>query len=121
MQKAIVGVAAKATKIVGNAEQAAAKGDAKALSAARKAFAGLDAAELLSFPAELEGKVASTLQQMSVVAADKDPGAAVAAEIKVTLSLRQEMAATLARLAAAKKSIEALALARIEAKKATGR
>jgi hypothetical protein len=121
MRKAIVGAAATAATIVAGAEKAAAKGDAKALAVSRKTFEALDVAELASFPQELEHKVAATLQQMSVIAADKGPGAAIAAEIKATLSLRQEMAPTLAKLAAAKKSIDALAVARVDAKKGARR
>jgi hypothetical protein len=117
MKKAIVAAAAKAATIVAGAERAAAKGDAKALAASRKAFDALEVPELASFPQELERKVAATLQQMSVVAADKGPGAAIAGEIKATLSLRQEMAPTLAKLAAAKKTIAALEVARGDAKK----
>jgi hypothetical protein len=119
MKKAIAGAAAKAATIVAGAEKAAAKGDAKALAAARKSFDALEAAELASFPQELERKVAATLQQMSVIAVDKGPGAAIAAEVKATLSLRQEMAPTLAKLAAARKAIDALEVA--DAKKGARR
>ena len=121
MQKTIAGAAAKAATIVAGAEKAAAKGDAKALAAARKGFDALEVAELVSFPQDLERKVATTLQQMSVVAADKGAGAAIAAEIKGSLSLRQEMAPALAKLAAAKKTIDALAVAGAGAKKGAGR
>jgi hypothetical protein len=108
MRKAIVAAVGKAATHVAAAEKAVAKRDTKALASARKAFDALDPAELIAFPAEIERKVASTLQQMSVVAADKGPGSAIAAEIKATLSTKQELAPKLAKLAAAKARIEAL-------------
>ena len=110
-KKAIAVATGKAATLVAAAEKAAAKPDAKALSAARKAFDALDADELISFPARLERHVGETLTQISVVAADKGQGSAIAAEIKATLSTKQELAPALAKLAAAKKRLEELATA----------
>jgi hypothetical protein len=86
-----------------------AKPDRKAFAAAQKAFDALPVDDLLAYPAKLERQVAATLQSMSVVAADKGRGSAIAGEIKATLSTKQELAPTLAKLAAARKRFEELA------------
>jgi hypothetical protein len=117
-RKAILAAVGKAATLLAAAEQAAAKRDAKALATARKAFAAVDLAGLIDFPAEIEHKVAATLQQMSVVAADKGQGSAIAAEIRATLSTRQELAPVLAKLAAAKARMDALAIGGVDVKKA---
>ena len=108
-RKAITVATGKAATLVAAAEKAAAKADAKGLAAAQKAFAALDADELIGFPARLERHVGETLTQISVVAADKGQGSAIAAEIKAMLSTKQEFAPALAKLAAAKTRLEELA------------
>jgi len=107
--KDIAAAVAKAAPLVAGAEKAAAKPDAKAFAAAKKSFDALAVGDLTAYPAELERQVAETLQQMSVVAADKGRGSEIAAEIKATLSTQKDMAPSLARLAAAKQRFEALA------------
>jgi len=118
MRKAIVAAVGKAVALVAGAEQAVARRDAKALAVARKAFDALETDELIGYPAELERKVAATLQQMSVIAADKGQGSAIAAEVKATLSTKPEFAPALAKLAAAKARIEAMTIAGVDVKKA---
>jgi hypothetical protein len=118
MRKAIVAAVGKAATLVAGAEQAVAGRDAKALAVARKAFDTLGTDELIGYPAVLERKVAATLQQMSVIAADKGQGSAIAAEVKATLSTKQEFAPALAKLAAAKARIEAMTIAGVDVKKA---
>ena len=108
-KKAIAAAAGKAATLVAAAEKAAAKPDAKALAAAKKAFEALDPDEVLGYPASLERQVGETLMQISVVAADKGQGSAIAAEIKATLSTKQDVAPALAKLAAAKKRFAELA------------
>ena len=108
-KKEIAAAAAKAATLVAAAEKAVARPDRKAFDAARKAFDALPIDDLLAYPAKLERQVAATLQSMSVVAADKGRGSAIAGEIKATLSTKQEVAPALGKLAAAKKRFEELA------------
>ena len=117
-KKEIAAAATKAATLVAAAEKAAAKPDRKAFAAAQKAFDALGVDDLLAYPAKVERQVAATLQSMSVVAADKGRGSAIAGEIKATLATKQEAAPALAKLAAAQKRLAELGKEMKERKKA---
>jgi len=117
-RKEIAAAAAKAATLVAAAEKAAATPDPKAFAAAQKAFDALPVDDLLAYPAKVERQVAATLQSMSVVAADKGRGTAIAGEIKATLATKQEVAPVLAKLAAAQKRFAELGKAMKERAKA---
>jgi hypothetical protein len=108
-RKEIAAAVARSASLVATAEKAAAKPDRKGFAAAQKAFDALAVDDLVAYADKLDRLIAQTLQTMSVVAADKGRGSEIAAEIKASVSTKQDLAPALGKLAAAKKRFDALA------------